>query len=38
MRYYIQLNFSRADLDLETELVAQPIRDAMVYYHFNRNV
>ncbi len=38
VRYYIQLNFSRADLDLETELVAQPIRDAMVYYHFNRNV
>jgi hypothetical protein len=38
VRYYIQLNFSRADLDLEAELVAQPIRDAMVYYHFNRNV
>ncbi len=35
IRYYIQLNFSRADLDLETELIAQPIRDAMVYYHFN---
>ena len=36
IRYYIQLNFSRADLDLETETTAQPIRDAMVYYHFNK--
>jgi len=36
IRYYIQLNFSRADLDLETETIAQPIRDAMVYYHFNK--
>lgn len=36
LRYYIQLNFSRADLDLEGGTVAQPIRDAMVYYHFDR--
>jgi hypothetical protein len=36
LRYYIQLNFSRADLDLESAgATAQPIRDAMVYYHFN---
>lgn len=35
LRYYLQLNFSRQDLDLETEFVAQPIRDAMVYYHFS---
>ncbi|MDQ3101286.1 MAG: OprO/OprP family phosphate-selective porin, partial [Bacteroidota bacterium] len=38
IRYYIQLNFSRADLDLaEDGVIAQPIRDAMVYYHFNKN-
>lgn len=35
LRYYIQLNFSRADLDQEAQDVAQVIRDAMVYYHFN---
>jgi hypothetical protein len=35
VRYYIQLNFSRADLDQEFTGVAQTIRDAMVYYHFN---
>ncbi|MBL7964030.1 MAG: porin [Flavobacteriales bacterium] len=38
LRYYIQLNFSRNDLDLESGTVAQPVRDAMVYYHFNRQV
>lgn len=38
LRYYIQLNFSRADLDQEAQDVAQVIRDAMVYYHFNNNV
>lgn len=37
-RYYIQLNFSRQDLDLESDVIAQPVRDAMVYYHFNQNV
>jgi len=38
LRYYIQLNFSRSDLDLETPGIAQPIRDAMVYYHFNDHI
>jgi phosphate-selective porin OprO and OprP len=37
IRYYIQLNFSRADLDLvDQNTVAHPVRDAMVYYHFNK--
>ncbi len=31
-QYYIQLAFSKADLDLETSNVAQPIRDAILYY------
>ncbi len=35
VRYYIQLAFSRADLELEELTTAQPVRDAMVYYHFN---
>lgn len=38
LRYYIQLNFSRADLELESETIAQPVRDAMVFYHFNDRV
>ena len=39
LRYYIQLNFSRSDLELESpDGTAQPIRDAMVYYHFNTRV
>ncbi len=38
LQYYIQLNFSRADLDLDGGTVAQPVRDAMVYYHFNEKV
>ncbi|MFC0263355.1 porin [Fontibacter flavus] len=37
LQYYIQLAFSRADLDLESGLVAQPIRDAILYYVFNDN-
>ncbi len=32
LKYYLQLNFSRADLDLEDGVVAQPLRDAMVFY------
>lgn len=36
--YYIQLNFSRADLELENDVIAQPVRDAMVFYHFNKRV
>ena len=35
-QYYIQLSFSRADMDLESGYVAQTIRDAMVYYHLNK--
>ncbi|WP_373495584.1 porin [Aquiflexum sp.] len=31
-QYYIQLAFSKADLDLETSVIAQPIRDAIIYY------
>jgi phosphate-selective porin OprO and OprP len=34
VRYYIQLAFSRADQDLETGLIAQTVRDAIIYYHF----
>ncbi|MBK7945312.1 MAG: porin [Flavobacteriales bacterium] len=37
VRYYLQLNFSRSDLDLDGEVVAQPLRDALVYYFFNDN-
>lgn len=38
LRYYIQFNFSRADLDLEGEVIAQPLRDALVYYFFTPNL
>lgn len=37
-QYYIQLAFSKADLDLETGDVAQPIRDAILYYTVNQNL
>jgi hypothetical protein len=37
-RYYVQLNFSRQDLDLESDVLAQPVRDAMVYYHPTPNL
>jgi phosphate-selective porin OprO and OprP len=38
IRYYIQLNFSRADLELaEQGTIAHPVRDAMVYYHFDEH-
>jgi phosphate-selective porin OprO/OprP len=37
LRYYLQLNFSRADLDLDGDVVAQPLRDALVYYFFSEN-
>lgn len=37
MQYYIQLGFSKADLDLEGGGYAQPIRDAMIYYYFDKN-
>lgn len=38
LRYYIQLNFARADLDQDAQGVVQPVRDALVYYHFNKNL
>jgi phosphate-selective porin OprO/OprP len=34
-RYYLQLSFARADMDLESGS-PQPVRDAMVYYHLNK--
>ncbi|PZX61236.1 phosphate-selective porin O/P [Algoriphagus ratkowskyi] len=37
IQYYIQLGFSKSDLDLESGGYAQPIRDAIVYYYFNPN-
>lgn len=37
LQYYIQLAFSRADLDLENALIAQPVRDAVIYYVVNDN-
>jgi phosphate-selective porin OprO and OprP len=37
LQYYIQLSCSKADMDLESGTVPQTIRDAMVYYTFNRN-
>jgi phosphate-selective porin OprO and OprP len=36
-QYYIQLAFSKADMDLESSNIAQPVRDAIVYYIVNRN-
>ncbi|MFN3802239.1 porin [Belliella pelovolcani] len=36
-QYYIQLAFSKADLDLETGDIAQPVRDAILYYTVNDN-
>lgn len=35
LRYYVQLNFSHADLDMDTGGPPKPVRDAMVYYHVN---
>lgn len=35
LAYYIQLSFSRNDLGLTNSDVAEPIRDAMIYYHFS---
>src|SRR5690606_13598737 len=36
-QYYIQLAFSKADLNLEDQIIAQPVRDAILYYNFNDN-
>ncbi|WP_035454896.1 porin [Algoriphagus terrigena] len=38
IQYYIQLGFSKADLDLESGDYAQPIRDALIYYYFTDNL
>ena len=38
IQYYIQLGFSKADLDLESGNYAQPIRDALIYYYFTKNL
>lgn len=38
LQYYIQLAFSKADLDLETSTIAQPIRDAIIYYFVTDNL
>lgn len=35
VQYYIQLSFSKSDLELEGGTVPQPVRDAMVYYTFS---
>ncbi|MCL6259081.1 OprO/OprP family phosphate-selective porin [Aquiflexum sp. TKW24L] len=37
-QYYIQLGFSKADLDLEASGIAQPVRDAIVYYFATDNL
>ncbi len=37
IQYYIQLGFSKSDMDLDGGEVAQPIRDAILYYHFSPN-
>lgn len=37
-QYYIQLGFSKADLDLESGNIAQPVRDAIVYYFPTKNL
>jgi len=38
IQYYIQLGFSKSDLDLESGDYAQPIRDAIVYYYLKPNL
>ena len=35
--YYIQLSFSRGDQDLVNGVIAQTVRDAILYYTFNKN-
>lgn len=37
-QYYIQPGFSKADLDLESQNMAQPVRDAIVYYFAINNL
>jgi hypothetical protein len=38
LQYYIQLGFSKSDLDLDGGDFAQPIRDAIVYYYPSSNL
>ena len=35
LSYYVQLSFSRADQDLVEDVIAQTVRDAMIYYRFS---
>lgn len=37
LQYYIQLAFSKADLNLHNNPIAEPVRDAILYYTFNDN-
>ncbi len=37
IQYYVQLGFSRSDLDLDNGNFAQPIRDAIIYYFLTPN-
>ncbi|MCZ8133884.1 MAG: porin, partial [Algoriphagus sp.] len=37
IQYYIQLGFSKSDMDLDGGSFAQPIRDAIIYYYLNPN-
>lgn len=38
LQYYIQLGFTKSDLDLDAGDFAQPIRDAIIYYHPKPNL
>lgn len=38
LQYYIQLGFSKSDLDLDGGAFAQPIRDAIIYYYPTPNL
>ncbi|MBC6368592.1 porin [Algoriphagus sp. AK58] len=38
IQYYIQLGFSKADMDLDGGGFAQPIRDAIIHYYFTPNL
>lgn len=37
LTYYLQLSFSRSDQDWDNSGVPNVVRDAMVYYHFNKH-
>lgn len=38
LQYYIQLSFTKADQELETSIVPQTIRDAVLYYTVNERL